>query len=86
MVDAVVAGVIVTLVGFVIILLAAVQARRSETDDESRRKTEIRGGGVVLIGPIPIVFGSDAKWATVAIVLAIILVFISLLMMFYGGR
>jgi len=34
----------------------------------------VRGGGVVMIGPIPIIFGSDAKWASIAIGLAIVLV------------
>ena len=82
----VVVGVLVILVGFVILFLATIQAGRSRGDDESQKKTEVKGGGVVLIGPIPIVFGSDAKWASVAIVLAIILVLISLLVMFYGGH
>jgi uncharacterized protein (TIGR00304 family) len=86
LVDLVVAGIVIVIVGFVILFLAVIQAGRSRSDDESQRKTEVKGGGVVLIGPIPIVFGSDAKWASVAIILAIILVLISLLVMFYGGR
>ncbi|MDG7008998.1 MAG: DUF131 domain-containing protein [Nitrososphaerota archaeon] len=39
---------------------------------------EVKGGGVVMIGPIPIVFGSDAKWASAAIFLAIVLILVSL--------
>jgi len=39
----------------------------------------VKGGGVVMIGPIPIIFGSDAKWASVAIALAIVLVVLVLL-------
>lgn len=39
---------------------------------------EVKGGGVVMIGPIPIIFGSDAKWASIAIVLAIALVVLAL--------
>lgn len=41
---------------------------------------KVKGGGVVMIGPIPIIFGSDAKWATVAIILAIVLVLAYLLL------
>jgi len=41
---------------------------------------QVRGGGVVMVGPIPIIFGSDMKWATVAIVLAIILVLMTLIL------
>jgi uncharacterized protein (TIGR00304 family) len=39
-----------------------------------------KGAGVVMVGPIPIIFGSDARWTSVAIVLAIILVAISLIL------
>jgi len=42
-----------------------------------RKKTSIKGGGVVLIGPIPIVFGSSWKIALISIILAIILIIIS---------
>jgi uncharacterized protein (TIGR00304 family) len=38
----------------------------------------VRGGGVIMIGPIPIIFGSDAKWTGVAIVLAIVLIVVVL--------
>lgn len=31
-----------------------------------------------MIGPIPIIFGTDAKWAIVAIVLAAVLLFLGL--------
>ncbi len=41
-----------------------------------------RGGGVLLIGPIPIIFGTDRESAKVLIVLAIILVLIVLAFMF----
>lgn len=42
-----------------------------------------RGGGVLLIGPIPIIFGSDKQSLIVAVVLAIVLMLIALL--FYSG-
>lgn len=35
---------------------------------------EIRGGGVVLIGPVPIVFGTDAKSLKYLIAMVIILI------------
>lgn len=39
-----------------------------------RSKTSVKGGGVVLIGPIPIVFGSNWKIAVILMILAIILI------------
>jgi len=41
-------------------------------------KSNARGAGVIMIGPIPLVFGSDWRWASVAIVLALLLVLLSL--------
>ena len=63
-------GLALVLVGFGIVAIALVS---------SGGRGEVKGGGVILVGPVPIVFGSDAKWATVAIVLAIVLVVLSLL-------
>ena len=41
--------------------------------------TKVGGGGVVLIGPIPIVFGTSSKWVVVALVLVILLMLLSLI-------
>jgi uncharacterized protein (TIGR00304 family) len=72
MVDIVGAGIALILVGFGIIIASIAFSRSGKTD--------VKGGGVILIGPIPIIFGSDAKWATIAIILAVILVVLSLLL------
>ena len=68
-------GILLILSGFVVVALAMLLSAQKGT-------REVKGAGVVLIGPIPIVFGSDAKWASVAITLAIVLVVVVLL--FYG--
>ena len=60
------------LIGFAVVALAILFSGR-------KAGGEVKGGGVVLIGPIPIVFGSDAKWASVAIALAIVLLVLGLL-------
>jgi uncharacterized protein (TIGR00304 family) len=49
---------------------------------QPRTGKAIKGGGVVLIGPIPIIFGSDAKTTMVLVVLAIILI-IAVALLFY---
>lgn len=58
---------------------------RREMKDENVRgmpekKTEIRGGGVILIGPIPIVFG-DSKYALYALILSIVLMLLAIVFM-----
>jgi uncharacterized protein (TIGR00304 family) len=70
--DLVLAGVLLILGGFAVVFASVLTSSR-------KGEGEARGGGVIMIGPIPIVFGSDAKWASIAIVLAIILVVVSLL-------
>lgn len=51
------------------------------TEIGSVAEEEKKYGGLVLIGPIPIVFG-DARLAITALVLTIILMFLMLLMVF----
>lgn len=56
--------------------------RREAKKDRERRRTEVKAGGVVLIGPIPIVFG-DSKYAFYALILTILLMFMVILLMFW---
>lgn len=47
--------------------------------DAEKAESKIRGGGVIMLGPIPIIFGSDKESANTAVILAIILMILSLL-------
>jgi uncharacterized protein (TIGR00304 family) len=71
-------GFILIVVGFVLAFLAivvsAVRARG--------RPGATRGGGVLLIGPIPIVFGTDRESVKLLMVLAILLIVVFLVFMF----
>jgi uncharacterized protein (TIGR00304 family) len=73
MVDLVSAGLVLVLAGFGIVAISMVSGARESGG-------EVKGGGVVMIGPIPIIFGSDLKWASIAILLAIVLVVLSILL------
>ena len=44
---------------------------------ESGRKVDVKGGGVILIGPIPIVFG-ESKYAVLALILTIFLMILAI--------
>ena len=52
--------------------------RGKREDGEDRVKTEF--GGVVMIGPIPIVFGNNTRAATLAIVLTMVLMLLAFLL------
>lgn len=55
------------------------QGFKNEEPYSGKAESKIRGGGVIMLGPIPIIFGSDKESAKAAIVLAIILMVLSLL-------
>jgi uncharacterized protein (TIGR00304 family) len=76
MVDLVFVGFAIILAGFLLVFLAVLLTTRTSTGEKG---ASVRGGGVVMIGPVPIIFGSDAKWTSVAIVLAIVLIVVVLL-------
>ncbi len=42
--------------------------------------TEVRGGGIVMIGPIPIIFGTDVGALKAVIILAILLMTIAVIL------
>ena len=52
---------------------------KNEEPHSGKAESKIRGGGVIMLGPIPIIFGSDKESAKAAIILAIILMVLSLL-------
>lgn len=70
---------------FIAILLFIFGFSRSTSEDfgtnsgeqTQPKKTSVKGGGVVLIGPIPIVFGSSWKIAFILMIAAIILVLVA---------
>lgn len=52
-----------------------------ENPSERKVESKIKTGGVIMLGPIPIIFGSDKESAKTAAILAIILMLFSLLIL-----
>jgi len=61
-------GLMLIFIGFMLLMVALLLSIGK------RGEGKVEGGGVVIIGPIPIVFGSNQKIATGLLVLAIVLV------------
>jgi len=61
-------------IGIVAVIIAVLRSARSSGS--------VRGGGVIMIGPVPIVFGTDSGSARMLILLAIILMAVALLFTF----
>ncbi len=68
----VVLGIAISLVGFLLMLFGALLS--GEEDRENR----VEGGGVLIIGPIPIVFGTSRRAALVAAVIGLVLVAVTI--------
>jgi len=67
-------GIVLVVVGIIAIVAAIILASASGT-----KKGKVRGAGVVMIGPIPIIFGTDKKSVKEAIVLALALMIVVLI-------
>ncbi len=77
-------GAILVIFGLLLIFLGLIDRNvknRFETfeiekkDKENEKKTDVKAGGVVIVGPIPIVFG-DSKYAFYTLLLATILMLV----------
>jgi len=68
---------------FIGILLAIIDIIRSSSKREEEKRTETKAGGIIFIGPIPIVFGSDkeiTKWMLIiALIISILLIIVLVL-------
>lgn len=75
--------------GFVMLTSSQIALSRAalpqELGQESMDPPEIKKkfGGVVLIGPVPIAFGSDMKWALAMLVIGIVLAIVALALVVY---
>ena len=49
-------------------------------------RPEVRGGGIVMIGPFPIIFGTDTASVKIVIILAIVLILLAFLLLLFGSR
>ena len=45
-------------------------------------ETTVRGGGVIMIGPIPIIFGTDVGALKVVMILALLLMIVAVILLF----
>ena len=72
------AGVLLVLVGFALIFLGVLKAAWSSPGEGGGGRVE--GGGVILIGPIPIIFGTSSKMALIAAALAVVLMILAVIL------
>jgi len=72
-------GMMLFLAGFVIIFVATVLLIFAT----AKGKAKIKGGGVLIIGPFPIVFGTDKESVKTLLLLSIVLIALVLAVMIF---
>jgi uncharacterized protein (TIGR00304 family) len=70
-------GLVLVIVGFVIAFIAIILVAVKGREGPNRN----RGAGILLIGPIPIIFGTDRESVRILLVLAIVLIIVFLALM-----
>ena len=73
-------GAILLFIGFVITFAAVVLLAFTSM----RGKGKVRGGGAVIIGPFPIIFGSDKESVKVLLLLSIVLITLILILIAFS--
>ncbi len=75
----------IIILGFVILMLAllimSIKKEEYKEQKEEQSKTKVHGGGVVLIGPIPIIFGTDKQSLIIVLGLTIIIMILAIIIM-----
>ncbi len=74
-------GVALILIGFAVVFLAVMWLVLSGSKGG---KSRVRGGGAVIIGPIPIIFGTDKDSVKIILILSIALVALLLVFMLFS--
>ena len=75
-------GLVMVLVGFAVTFIAVVLLAFTAV----KGRGKIRGGGAVVIGPFPIIFGTDKESVKILLVLAIALVALLLVVMVFSTK
>jgi uncharacterized protein (TIGR00304 family) len=88
-------GMLMLILGFAIVALGMLAAAsrqqrpeyeqggaQTESGAEGNEKagSKVKGGGVIMVGPIPIIFGTDQRSSKIVIILAIILMILTYLL------
>lgn len=74
----IIAGIIVIFVGIILIFAGTLLQSASKT-------SEVHTGGVILIGPIPIIFGNDKGLIITGVIFAIIIMILYYILFYRGS-
>ena len=77
------AGIALIMLGFFLVATGMMRYVRESAGLEDRgqepKDEKIKGGGVILIGPVPVVFGTDKRYALLLMILAIVFMLLAII-------
>lgn len=79
----VLAGFAFVIIGMLMIVLGSILQSSSSSSGSS--KTEVHTGGVILIGPIPVIFGNDKQLVIFGVIFAIVIMILYYLLFYRGA-
>ncbi|MHC1600325.1 MAG: TIGR00304 family membrane protein [Candidatus Methanospirareceae archaeon] len=81
-------GFLIVLIGILVILagVLSIAYQSWKTGCVEKPEEGVRGGGVIMIGPIPIIFGTDVGALKIVMILAIVLMAIAVILMLLSLR
>jgi uncharacterized protein (TIGR00304 family) len=81
-------GFLLVFIGILVILAGMVSMAYQawKTGDMEKPEAGVRGGGIIMIGPIPIIFGTDVAALKIVMILAIALMAIAVILFFLPLR
>ncbi|BAW31150.1 MAG TPA: TIGR00304 family protein [Methanothermobacter sp.] len=74
----IIVGIILVIFGIFLIFAGSIMGMFTKT----KESTEVKTGGVIMIGPIPIIFGSDRGMAIIGFLMAIILMIVAYILFY----
>ncbi|BDZ71281.1 TIGR00304 family membrane protein [Methanobacterium petrolearium] len=78
-------GITAVIVGMLLLFLGTALLSSGKNQDNEKDGRTVKTSGVILIGPIPIIFGNDKSMTTVTIIGAILLMVIAYFLFYRGG-
>lgn len=73
-------GLLLFIVGMFLMMLGALREASKAKESGQGGEEKVEAGGVVLIGPVPIVFGTSQRIAKIVLILAIVLTILALVL------
>ena len=77
-------GIVLIFIGFIMVMLSLILSY-AKPSPGGRGEAKVSGGGVIIVGPVPIVFGTDKRAAFAAAVIGAILTIIVLFVFLITG-